>query len=332
VKILVADDDPVSRRALEGQLAKWGCEFTTASDGESAWRVLQDIEAPRLAILDWTMPGLDGLEICRRLRQDAREPYTYILLLTAHDDKQDVVQGLEAGADDYLTKPFDAGELKARLRVGRRTLAILDSLLSARDALRYQGGVDPLTGLMTRSAAVEALCREIARGARRRSSLAVILADLDEFDLLNRAYGNLAGDAVLRETACRLRSRTRVFDVMGRYESHQFITVLCDCDLEASRKCAERFHQTVSAPFTGFAEGRIQLTATLGLAAAGGSLFPDGDASQQAGSLLCAAEAALRRAKLGGKGRTEIATPLEFLLSFPAISPRASSRLSRDKN
>jgi DNA-binding response OmpR family regulator len=120
MRILVADDDPVSRQALEGLLANWGYDATTVADGESACGILVDVAAPRLAILDWTMPGLDGAEVCRALRGYAREPYIYILL-TAPDAKLDVVRGLEAGADDYLTKPFDPQELKARLRAGRPT-------------------------------------------------------------------------------------------------------------------------------------------------------------------------------------------------------------------
>lgn len=332
MKILVADDDPVSRRALEALLGKWDYQVTAASDGESAWRILQANDAPRLAVLDWTMPVLDGLEVCRRVRQRAREPYTYILLLTARDSKEDVVEGLEAGADDYLTKPFDRQELKARLRVGRRSLALLDSLLGARDALRYQAAVDPLTGLASRAAALDALCREIAHGARRGSPLALVLADLDELDGVCRRYGDLTGDTVLRETARRVKSVTRTYDVLGRYGRQQFIMILPECDLEAGRKVAERFHQTVNAPFTDFFEGHIQLTASLGLASAEGSHLQEGDAAQQADSLLRAADAALRRAKLSGKSRTEIATPLESLLSHPTASPRDVSRLSRNKN
>jgi diguanylate cyclase (GGDEF)-like protein len=293
MRILVADDDPVSRQALEALLANWGYDVTTVADGESACGILEDVAAPRLAILDWTMPGLDGAEVCRALRCHAREPYIYILL-TAPDAQLDVVRGLEAGVDDYLTKPFDPQELKARLRAGRRALALLDSLLSARDALRYQSAEDPLTGLVSRPEALSCLSREIARSARRGSPLAVALSDLDEFELLNRTYGYPAGDAVLSEAARRIRSSTRPHDVVRRYGTHRFIIVLSDCDQGSARKYAQRFHQTIHGPFTDFVEERLRLTASVGLATADGSRFQNGDTSQQAGSLVRAADAALR--------------------------------------
>src|SRR5436309_2587820 len=241
MNILVADDDAASRRALEVTLRKWDYEVTTAADGEQAWEILQAAEAPRLAILDWMMPGMDGVEVCRRLRRRSREPYSYILLLTARDDMQDVVQGLDSGADDYLTKPFDPEELRARLRTGRRLLALLGSLLSVRDALRYQAVVDPLTGLWSRAAALDGLRREIARAARHRAPLAVVLADLDGFERVNRTYGYLAGDAVLREAARRLRSAVRAYDIVGRYESEKFLACIPECNLAVAQELTEGF-------------------------------------------------------------------------------------------
>jgi len=331
MKILIADDDAASRRALDVTLRKWDYEVTTAADGEQAWEILQGADAPHLVVLDWMMPGLGGVEVCRRVRRRSREPYTYILLLTARDDKQDVVQGLESGADDYLTKPFDSQELRARLRTGRRLLALLGSLLSARDALRYQAVVDPLTGLWSRAAALDGLRREIARAARHRAPLAVVLADLDGFERVNRTYGYLAGDAVLREAARRLRSSARAYDIVGRYESEKFLACFLESSLAEARELTERLHRAVSAPFVDVAEVRLRVTASLGLAVVESGDLENVNLATRAYSLVRAADAALGRAKLGGKNRTEVATRDEFLCVPPAVPLRVVTRLAGDE-
>ena len=146
MKVLIAEDDSISRRMLEAFLVKWGYEVMVATEGEEAWGILQGNDAPRLAILDWMMPGRDGIDICRSLRQRKGRAYIYIILLTARGQKEDIVEGLEAGADDYVTKPFDPYELRARLRAGRRIVELQEQLLQAREALRDQASRDPLTG------------------------------------------------------------------------------------------------------------------------------------------------------------------------------------------
>ena len=141
MKILIAEDDPVSRRLLEVTLGKWGYEVVACADGQAAWDVLQEPDAPQLVIVDWMMPRMDGLQVCRNVRNPQlhpAEPYVYILLLTAKTQKTDMVTGLEAGADDYLTKPFDAQELRLRLRAGRRILDLLDELVRAREIIREE--------------------------------------------------------------------------------------------------------------------------------------------------------------------------------------------------
>src|SRR6266540_3454096 len=142
MKVLIAEDDPVSRRLLEVKLRRWGHEVIVVGDGSEAWRVLQQADAPQLAILDWMMPGMDGVQVCREVRSRAEGRYTYLLLLTARGQKEDIVQGIEAGADDYLTKPFDSTELQARLRAGERVLDLQARLLSALEALRDQATRD----------------------------------------------------------------------------------------------------------------------------------------------------------------------------------------------
>lgn len=149
MKVLIAEDEPVSRRLLEGALARWGYQVVVAADGEQAWKILQETDSPMLIVLDWLMPGLDGVDVCRRAREDVRLNSAYILLLTSRTSKEDVVQGLEAGADDYVTKPFDAAELRARIQVGARLVSLQHALAErVRDLESALSHVKQLHGLL----------------------------------------------------------------------------------------------------------------------------------------------------------------------------------------
>jgi PleD family two-component response regulator len=209
MKVLAADDNPISQTVLRSMLLKWGYDVVTASDGDQAWQVLHSPQAPSLAILDWMMPGQDGVEICRRLRAAGKEPYTYVLLLTSRSDCQDLVEALDAGADDYLTKPFNSSELRARLRAGRRIIELQEQLLAAQEELRMRATHDGLTGLLNRFAIMEILRRELARCSRENQPISILMADLDKFKHVNDSLGHLAGDAVLRESAARMQASFR---------------------------------------------------------------------------------------------------------------------------
>src|SRR5690349_1900905 len=171
VKILAAEDNPVFQSMLRSILTKWGYEVTIAKDGNEAMRALEAADAPQLAILDWMMPGLDGVEVCRRVRAAGREPYTYILLLTARTESEDRVEGIDAGADDYLTKPFHAAELRARLQAGKRILDLQAQLMAAREALRQEATHDSLTSLLNRHAILNVLQIELDRSSREHTHL-----------------------------------------------------------------------------------------------------------------------------------------------------------------
>src|ERR1700740_1299286 len=164
--VLVAEDDPISRRILEAHLSKWGYQVIAIDNGAKALEILKADEAPELLLLDWMMPGIDGIELCRRIRAMQKSVYRYILLLTARDAKQDLVAGLEAGADDYLTKPFNEEELRARLRAGGRILALQRDLISAREQLRFHATHDTLTGVWNRKGIFDLLTQELARAKR----------------------------------------------------------------------------------------------------------------------------------------------------------------------
>src|ERR1700756_2305102 len=184
MRILIADDSIVSRHLLDATLRKWGYEVVVACDGVEAWNILQSPDAPKLVILDWVMPGLTGPEVCRRVREQAKNPdnkeaYAYILLLTSKSLKEDLIEGMEAGADDYITKPFDQHELKVRLRAGTRIIELERELVAAREELREQATKDFLTRIWNRSSILDTLQRELVRGGRERRPVGVVLADLD---------------------------------------------------------------------------------------------------------------------------------------------------------
>lgn len=306
ILILVAEDDPVSSRILQAFLTKWGYEVLSVVDGTEAAKFLTGDNAPHLAILDWMMPGMEGPEVCRRVRERADRPYTYILLLTARTQKADILEGLESGADDYLTKPFDPQELRARLHVGQRILDLQSSLIDAREGLRFQATHDPLTAVWNHGAVVDAIQRESARQARERGSFGVILLDLDHFKRVNDAYGHLAGDAVLRETARRIVQSVRPYDTVGRYGGEEFLIVAPSCDRESVLALAERVRHAIDSTPLKTDAGSIHVTASCGICLGG---F---DKPSESHNLVQKADEALYRAKRNGRNRSEMADAAEL--------------------
>ena len=299
MKVLVADDNLFGLGALAETRGGWGFVVVGVGDGAAAWQALQGDDAPRLAILDWMMPGLDGAQVCRRLRARDSGPYVYTLLLTSRDDARDIVSGLEAGADDYLTKPFREHELRARLGTGRRILDLQQELIAAREAMRRQATRDALTGLWNRGQIMQALERELARARREGTPLGVILLDVDHFKRVNDTHGHPVGDAVLREVARRLEEVFRAYDGVGRYGGEEFLVVLPGCDAAAALALAERARAAMAGLPLELAEAAVAFTISAGVAATGGAWTTD------AGALLQTADAALYRAKRGGRDRVE---------------------------
>ena len=185
-------------------MAKWGYEVLSVPDGEQAWEELQKPDAPALLVLDWEMPGMDGIDLCRKVRAGERGHPSYIILLTSRSDTEDLVAGLEAGANDYVGKPFVAAELRARVDVGRRFVELHEKLLVAELALEHLARIDPLTQTMNRGAIMGRLHEEVARSKREKSTLAVGVMDIDHFKQVNDVHGHGAGDQVLREVVRRL--------------------------------------------------------------------------------------------------------------------------------
>lgn len=302
MKVLIAEDDPISRRMLQAFLGKWGYEVIVATEGEEAWGILQGNEPIELAVLDWMMPGKSGVDICRSVRERKGQRYIYILLLTAKGQKEDLVEGLDAGADDYITKPFDPYELRARLRAGRRIVDLQEQLIQAREALRDQANRDPLTSLWNHESILAILRKEVARASRGHDPFALAMIDVDRFKSINDTYGHPAGDAVLREISQRLRSTMRAYDSLGRYGGDEFLALFPGCDPAAATGFAESFrariaHQAIETP-----EGIIPITLSLGVAAI------EDLRNLKAETLVRIADAALYRAKIAGRNRVAMAT------------------------
>jgi two-component system, cell cycle response regulator len=296
-RVLVAEDDAMFRRILQSWLENWGYQVTLAGDGARAWEILQREFPPQLLILDWMMPAINGLELCRKVRERNQVPYQYILLATAKDGKQDLVRGLEAGADDYLTKPFDRSELQARLRACNRILTLQDGQIQAQELLRFQATHDQLTGVLNRAEIMETLRRELGRAARARTATGLLILDIDHFKNINDTYGHLTGDAVLKEVTQRMIRAVRGYDSVGRYGGEEFLIVLPGCTRDQIDQGAERVRSAVDDGPILLNESKVSVTVSIGAA-----VIANGSVSDT--EMLAAADNALYRAKAIGRNRT----------------------------
>jgi two-component system, cell cycle response regulator len=299
-KILIAEDDPVSRRLLEVFLTRWGYQVEVATSGTQALELLEQADAPRLAVLDWMMPGLEGVQVCRKIRERKDRPYTYILLLSARGQKEDMLVGLGSGADDYLTKPFDAQELRARLHVGRRILQLQDGLMAAGEELLFRATHDSLTGISNRGMVLDALRRERSRQVRGGGSFGIILLDVDHFKYVNDTHGHQCGDAVLQEVTRIMTASVRAYDTVGRYGGEEFLIVVPTADAASVFGLSERIRHTVESKAIATDAGEISITVSLGLAVSSDVAPLDPEI------MLSTADTALYRAKEGGRNRSEM--------------------------
>jgi diguanylate cyclase (GGDEF)-like protein len=296
MRILVAEDDVTSRHILTVMLTKWGFTPLVTEDGDAAWAALQQADAPKLVLLDRNMPGIDGLEICRRLRLTESSNPAYVILLTGQGEKEDIVGGLEAGANDYVTKPYHNAELQARIRVGQRMLELQTHLVEARDALAFQATHDALTGVLNRRAIMDRAKAELVRQQRDERVLSVGMCDIDHFKRINDGYGHAAGDAVLRQLADILKRTSRSEDMVFRYGGEEFAAVLTNANLKIALQIGERIRALIEKTTFQWEDQHIPLTLSVGAAISSGT---EADSIE----LIRAADLALYQAKECGRNR-----------------------------
>ncbi len=301
MKVLLADDDAFFRLSLRKALCRWGYEVVLAADGTEAWDTLQGDDPPRLVILDWMMPGMDGVELCRRIRGQMSDTYSYVILVTSKNQQEDVITALDAQADDYLGKPFDIRELRARLQSGLRIINLQSSLALKQRELCHQATHDSLTGIWNRQAILDLLERETAAARAARKPLSAALVDIDDFKRINDTFGHVIGDQVLRETVVTMQSALRHFDHIGRYGGEEFVIVMPGVRKGQGMKIAERVRRRVADRAFDSLLGRGGVTLSIGVASDPGGGDP--------GLLLRAADEALYGAKARGRNRVDAAAP-----------------------
>jgi len=321
-RVLIAEDDPVSCHLLKSFLVKWDYDVAVATDGLAALKILESEDTPRLAVLNWMMPGMEGVQICQRVREQRNRPYVYVLLLTARSEKRDLLRGLELGADDYLTKPCDCEELRARLLVGERILSLQDDLIAAREELRFRATHDLLTGIFNRGTVMDALQTELSRQVREQRPCGVILVDIDHFKQVNDTYGHLNGDEVLQIVARRLKQCLRPYDTVGRYGGEEFLIIASAVDESGTLALAERIRIALESTPVMTQAGEVHITASLGAA------ISSTDARiSDSQVLLRLADKALYRAKAQGRNRSELAGSPESTSDAPGTAEVVRLRL-----
>ena len=302
MKILLVEDSYIERRKLGDFLTDWGFEYQAVGSGTEAVKLLEGPEPPDMALLDWLLPGLDGIDVLRRIRKLSQGSYIYTVMLTAKTQKQDRITAMEAGADDYLSKPVDATELRQRIVVGKRILELQQSL-------RFAATHDFLTNLLNRSEILAALEREFARGGREEKPATVILADIDHFKRVNDTLGHAAGDEVLKEVARRLKAGLRPYDLVGRYGGEEFLIILPGCSLADGARRADAIRQLVGKAPIQTPFGTNSTTISMGVTATSGKR------DRTISEFLHEADVSLYAAKQNGRNRVEI-----FLAAVNATS------------
>jgi two-component system cell cycle response regulator len=298
MKILIAEDDSTSRITLLAIVSEWGYEPIPAADGAQVLSLMQADDAPRLLLLDWKIPEVNGLDLCKKIREEDSSNPPYIILLTRRSDTEDVVTGLKAGANDYMSKPFDNAELKARLEVGKRMLGLHDELNRAKEAMAFQANFDELTELMNRRAVMKAMVNEIERSKRNSQPLYICMCDIDHFKKINDTHGHLAGDAVLKEIAQRFNNSLRPYDLCGRYGGEEFLIILNSKEHHI-HDVFERIRQAISdEPFI-YEETALNITISCGVT----RYNPPSDVRNTT-QILIDADTALYEAKNNGRNRT----------------------------
>lgn len=312
-RVLLVDDDELASQSLGKIIASAGYSVTTAADGESALLALRD-DFSSIAILDINMPAMDGLALCRTIRSRTYPSYVYLILYTAKDSDEDVLAGLEAGADDYLSKSTPQSQLIGRLRTARRILTLEHSLRSAIGEREQLAMIDPLTGAFNRRYLLQHLSAEVSRARRSRGELSLLVLDFDHFSEINDRYGHAAGDAALTELVMRIQaSLKREGDWCARWGGDEFVAVLPQTDFAGASIMANKILAAVHASPMRTGKGISSVTVSIGisgLAAVGNRELATAE------TLLELADQCLYKSKRMGRNRVTLAA-IEELIVLP---------------
>jgi len=308
MKVLIAEDDVISGRTLEKNILGWGYDAVLTTNGKDAWQALNpevrdpknpDKDPIRIAVLDWEMPYINGIDLCKKIRTtplDKKDSYLYIILLTGRDNQDDIIQGLSAGADDYITKPYNFSELKVRLNNGERIIQLENNRIQIADT-------DDLTQLCNRDRIREILMEETERCLRENTPIGVIWADIDNFKQVNDNFGHITGDLVLIEVAKRLKISLRKYDKIGRYGGDEFLAVIPTCGHDHIAHIAERFRRVINAKKIAIESDQLEVTISVGPTSSEYSPNSSPDI------LIKTSDKALYEAKNKGRNRSVIKAP-----------------------
>jgi diguanylate cyclase (GGDEF)-like protein len=299
MRILIAEDDFTSRTMLAAVLRKGGHEIVEANNGAEAWLAMQQPDAPKMAIIDWMMPEMDGLELVYRVRGLPTDQPPYLIMLTSKGEKADIIAGLDAGANDYLGKPFDAGELRARVNVGFRMVEMQAALIESHEALAHQATHDPLTGMFNRRAILDHLNKKLAHTRRHGQALAVGICDIDHFKQINDTHGHQTGDDILCELAASLKEALREDDTVGRMGGEEFLIVSTMQAGSDGLTLFARIRSQIAQTALATRSGGLHITISIGVATAVAGSTVD--------SLLERGDLALYQAKNEGRNRVVLA-------------------------
>lgn len=300
MRILIADDSQTCRMILSNTLNKYGYEVLEATDGLEAWKELTKPNPPQIAILDWVMPKLDGLELIQKVRQSQTERPPYIIMITGKSEKKDIILGLNAGANDYLVKPYDPSELRARVLVGRRMIELQDALIKTNEQLVYQATHDPLTNLLNRRAVLERLSVDFSYLSKDDSMLCIGIFDIDHFKHINDTYGHQTGDDVLCKLTHILTELIDEADYIGRVGGEEFLLVSSADSEERMIALFDNYRREIANTSLVTRSGAVSISVSIGVASRAGKDTVD--------ELFAAADAALYKAKNEGRNRVCVGT------------------------
>jgi two-component system chemotaxis response regulator CheY len=305
-QVLVVDDSPVYRKLVEHVLSSEVYSLLFAQNGAEAMKLYEQ-HSPCLVITDWMLPDFSGFDLCKRIRSDDARPYTYIMVMTSNTEKGNVVKGLEAGADDYLTKPFDPGEMLARIGVGRRIIDLNRELAAKSEKLEEAARTDPLTGLPNRRAIEEWAARQLRGAVRHGFPLWVAIGDIDNFKSINDSFGHDAGDIVLKTFADVLKNNTRASDICGRLGGDEFLLVITHVETAHVEATVNRFRQQFAALSFPLQGQSVNVSASFGVAGI------ESKDAYEFGSLLRKADQMLYEAKRSGRNLVRLSLPSSVL-------------------